>query len=104
MENLATTKSGKKVLILDVSSQEVMMVLKRIIKDLDENSCVERDNISPDDLEILDKFVAQALGEDCKVNSAEGCNSCCADGISSSLLHTTCGDVCSKVCGEEPCH
>lgn len=82
--------------------QQIMAVL---LKGKAKHHKIMRHEISQEHISALDAHAKQVFGDDdCEVMSVEGCNSCCADGISASLRHTTCGTFCDKVCGAEPCH
>ena len=86
------------------SPDHVRQIISKLIQGQGKTYVVQRGDISQEDLSVLDAHAREVMGDDdCEITSVEGCNSCCADGISGSLRHTTCGDFCDKVCGEEPC-
>jgi hypothetical protein len=90
---------------VDKADTAVTNVIKSLTQGKGKDFKIERSQISADQLTLLDRFAAESTGvAECKILSVEGCNSCCADNISSSIRHTTCGDFCDKVCGVEPCH
>lgn len=96
--------NGKEVMLVDTPAA-ISSLLKGLTSGKGKDFKLDRAQIPEADLKVLDQYSAQAMGiAECKITSVEGCNSCCADGISSSLRHTTCGDFCDKVCGSEPCH
>jgi hypothetical protein len=98
------TANGKTVMVAE-NPTAVTNLLKSLITGKATTFRIERSQIDAAQLQVLDKAAAEVTGvSDCKILSVEGCNSCCADGVSSSLRHTTCGDFCDKVCGAEPCH
>jgi hypothetical protein len=97
--------AGKELLVLDKENTTVTNVLKSLTQGKGKDFKIERSQLSAEQLTVLDGFTAESTGvAECKILSVEGCNSCCADNISSSIRHTTCGDFCDKVCGAEPCH
>src|ERR1044072_3871221 len=84
-----TGANGKQVLVAE-NSTSVTNALKSLVAGKAVNFKVERAQIAAEQLQVLDQAAAEATGvSDCKILSVEGCNSCCADGASSSLRHPT---------------
>jgi hypothetical protein len=84
--------------------QEVIDIIRPLLAGKGKDFVLLRSQIPADKLPVLDGYASATLGKNCTVNSYEGCNSCCADDISSSICHTTCGNFCDKVCGGEHCY
>jgi hypothetical protein len=100
-----TGEEGRRLMVVATLDGAVTDTLKALTAGKGKEYKVERSGIAAEQLKVLDEFAAKSTGaSQCETLSVEGCNSCCADGISSSLRHTTCGDFCDKVCGAEPCH
>ena len=94
---------GKQLMIVE-SPSNVKSVINSLMAGKDKNFKLDRSQIPAAQLTVLDKFAAETTGAaDCQTNSVDGCNSCCADGVSGALRHTTCGDFCDKVCGGQEC-
>jgi len=87
------------------SPPHIQQIVTKLISGIAKGAIVTRKQIQAADLKLLDAYACTVFAnDDCELLSYEGCNSCCADGLSGSLAHTTCGDWCDQVCGEEPCH
>jgi hypothetical protein len=99
-----TTANGEQLLVVE-SPSDVASIIKTLSAGKGRDFKLERSQIPADQLKVLDKFAADTTGvADCQTLHVNGCNSCCADNVSSSLRVTTCGNFCDKVCGAEPCH
>jgi hypothetical protein len=61
------------------------------------------EQVSGDDLRVLNAFATSVAGKPCQVTSIEGCGSCCADNYRANLVHTTCGDQCWRCGGAGQC-
>lgn len=78
--------------------------LRSLLKGKHSSGRLLRKDMPPKLVEELDRLACSVFGKkDCTVNYYMGCNSCCADEISSSIADTTCGRFCHKVCGRDPC-
>jgi hypothetical protein len=79
--------------------------LGRLVAGLGKDDRIARADLPPDVVAALDAAARAVSGrQDCDVEYVYGCNSCCADNISGSLIVTTCGQYCSKVCGNTACY
>ncbi len=71
------------------SPEHVRQIVRSLIHGKTKVDIVLRQAIPTEDLTILDAFTREVFeSDDCQVLSFEGCNSCCADGISGSLAHS----------------
>ena len=85
-------------------SDDVKEILRQYFHEKPKEHRVERNAFTSEHLAVLDAHVALSFGQDdCEILYGNGCNSCCADGISGAYLMTTCGPQCNKICGNVPC-
>jgi hypothetical protein len=74
--------------------------VKGIVRKVLSNRAVARaEQLSGDDVAVLNAFATSVAGKSCQITSLEGCGSCCADNYRANLVHTTCGDQCWR-CGK----